>query len=240
MLRILVYPPLVKGRLLRRYQRFLADVDIGAGKTVTAFCPNSGSMSGLVEPGTRAMLSESANPERKTRYTLEMLRPRSAWVGVNTLLTNRLAEALLRGGHLHPALRGFDEIRREVKAGDSRLDFLLQKGKKKTYLEVKSVTLRVGDEARFPDAVTTRGRRHLETLMRLKKEGRGAAMLYIVQRGDCQCFAPARDIDPGYARTLKEAKKQGVRIFACGVRVTPEGIYLKGAVPLCRGYTGGD
>lgn len=227
------YPPLLTGRLLRRYKRFLADVALEDGGTVTAFCPNSGSMRGLVEPGAAAMVSESSNPHRKTRHTLEMLKSGGTWVAVNTLLTNRLAYELLANGLL--PLRGFDEIIREVTVGDSRLDFVLVKGKRKTYLEVKSVTMRVGEQAQFPDAVTSRGKKHLEALMELRKQGHGAAMLYIVQRGDCRCFAPARDIDPAYAKALDEAVKKGVKIFACGLEVEPHGIYLKGAMPLCRG-----
>lgn len=226
------YPPLRRGRLLRRYQRFLADVALEEGETVTAFCPNSGSMRGLIEPGAAAMVSESPNPHRKTRHTLEILRSGGTWVAVNTLLTNHLAYELLTKRLL--PLRGFDEIIREVTVGDSRLDFVLVKGKRKTYLEVKSVTLRVGEQAQFPDAVTLRGRKHLEALMELRKRGHGAAMLYIVQRGDCRCFAPAWDIDPAYARALDEAAKKGVRIYACGLSVKPNEIYLKGAMPLCR------
>jgi len=230
------YPPLLTGRLLRRYKRFLADVALDApvesGNTaVTAFCPNSGSMRGLLEPGAGAMVSESSDPHRKTRHTLEMIKSGKTWVAVNTLLTNHLAYELLAKGLL--PLRGFDEIIREVTVGDSRLDFLLMKGKRKTYLEVKSVTLRVGEQAQFPDAVTSRGKKHLEALMELRKQGHGAAMLYVVQRGDCRCFAPARDIDPAYARALDGAVKKGVKIYACSVEVEPRGVCLKGALPLC-------
>ncbi len=229
------YPSLVAGVLVKRYKRFLADVTLSDGKMVTAFCPNSGSMMGLIEPGTPAMLSESGNPERKTRYTLELLRPGKQWVGVNTHLTNDLAETLLRRGNLQKQFGRFTQLDREVRSGSSRLDMVLtgQKGKQ-TFIEVKSVTLRLGKEARFPDSPTVRGQKHLAELMKLKESGHRAAMLYLVQRGDCGCFGPADTIDPLYARTYLDARANGVEVHCLELGVNSRGVYYKGPMALCR------
>jgi sugar fermentation stimulation protein A len=232
------YPALIPGVLIRRYKRFLADVRFRNGRTVIAFCPNSGSMLGLTEPGTPVMLSRTKNPLRKTRHTLEMLKPREVWIAVNTHLTNDLAESLIRANMLSPALSDIDSIRREVTVGASRLDFLLTQKGKPVYVEVKSVTLQVGDSAQFPDAVTERGRRHLETLMALRSQGKKTCMLYLVQRGDCTCFAPARHIDPRYAETLVRALREGVKLYAYRLSVSPEeGVLFSGAMPLCRDFS---
>jgi sugar fermentation stimulation protein A len=225
------YPALSPGRLLRRYKRFLADVELSAGETVAAFCPNSGSMKGCSEPGSRVMLSPAGSPGRKTGYTLEMVMADGVWVGVNTLLTNRLAHNMLSMG-LIEELAPYRVLRREASCGDSRLDFLLGKGERRCYLEVKNVTLREGAACRFPDAVTLRGLRHLHALMGAVGEGHGAFMLYVVQRKDCGCFAPAEDIDPGYSRALRLAVRRGVKALAYGLEVSPEGVSLSGRLPL--------
>lgn len=231
---IYLYPSLETGVLIKRYKRFLADVELHDGRKVTAFCPNSGSMMGLVEPGTPAMLSESDNPGRKTRYTLELLRPDRHWVGVNTHLTNDFAETLLSTGKLHGQFGPFTDLRREVRTGASRLDMVLtHRGGKQTFIEVKSVTLRLGNEARFPDAPTLRGVKHLNELIALRKKGHRAAMLYLVQRGDCRCFGPAEQIDPAYASAFTEALRAGVEVHPVELGARTRGIYLKGPMPHC-------
>jgi sugar fermentation stimulation protein A len=236
MVKIAEYPPLVTGWLQRRYKRFLADVELEDGSVVTAFCPNPGSMMGLLEPGTPALLSESSDPGRRTAHTLELLRPvEGTWVAVNTLRTNAWAARVIERGLAGEALRGYAVKRREVAYGDSRLDFLLEAGRGEAYLEVKSVTLRVGAEARFPDAVTLRGRRHLRALMRAREEGKRAFMLYLVQREDCRCFAPAEDIDREYARAFREAVGAGVGVVVLALSVGAGGVYLLGGLPLCGG-----
>lgn len=225
------YGALYPGRLLRRYKRVLVDVELPGGKVLTAFCPNSGSMMGCSEPGSRVMLSPGDSPKRKTSHTLEMVRAEGVWVGVNTLLTNRLAHAMLSGG-LIEEMASHKVLKKEVVFGDSRLDFLLSDGRRHCYLEVKNVTLRQGGSCRFPDAVTQRGLRHLHSLMEAAEAGHGAFMLYIVQRNDCGRFAPAKDIDPGYSRALRLAVKRGVTALAYALEVSPGGISVSGRLPL--------
>jgi len=234
--RIYTYPKLVPVKLIKRYQRFLVDVETPDGQTVTAFCPNSGSMKGLIDPSTPGMLSESVTLHRKTRYTLEMLSPGNHWVGINTLLTNRLAEVIIHEGLLGTLIPDIQEISREVRVGNSRLDFLLAGRRTGIYVEVKSVTLREGEKAMFPDAVTLRGRKHLETLISLKHKGFGAMMLFVVQRGDCNCFEPAADIDPGYGAALSKAIGEGIEVIVARLNVAPEGITFSGIMPLCSGH----
>lgn len=223
------YGALYPGVLLRRYKRFLADVELESGGTVAAFCPNSGSMKGCSEPGSRVMLSAGDSPGRKTRHTLEMVMASGVWTGVNTLLTNALARRLMDKG-LIEGLAPFEAIRREVVFGDSRLDFLVIFGGERApcYVEVKNVTLREGPYCKFPDAVTLRGLKHLRALMRAVDMGYSAMMLYMATRGDCCRFSPDRTIDPAYAEALGLACLKGVGVLAYGLDVSPEGIYLSG------------
>lgn len=232
MIEIYRYNALQSGVLLRRYKRFLADVELPDKQIVTAFCPNSGSMKGCSEPGSLVMISYHESSERKTLYTLEMVKADGVWVGVNTLLTNDLAHRLIELKLIHE-LSPYKVIKREATFGDSRLDFLLSNGKRECFLEVKNVTLKDGHAAKFPDAVTVRGRKHLNSLMNAVKMGYNACMLYIVQRSDCDCFAPEEEIDPEYAKTLRLALECGVNVFAFKFDARPEGIYALGRV-LCR------
>lgn len=223
-------PPPVYGTLIKRYKRFLADIKLDSGKNVTAHCPNSGRMTGCAETGFRAILSESENPNRKLKYTLELVRNNTCWICVNTNRANDLAyEAILK--KRIPGLTSFDSIRREVKYGvKSRIDILGEKWGKKTYIEVKSVTL-INHKSRyaFPDAPTERGRKHLHELMHMKKQGCEAIMLFIIMRSDGKGFSPAKWIDPEYADLLKKAKGAGVKLMARLASVTPQGLGLKGA-----------
>ena len=219
-------PPLIPGRLLRRYKRFLADVEM-EGRVETVHCANPGSMMGLAAPGARVWLSRRANPTRKLPLTWELVEARGSLVGVNTAHANRLADEALALNRI-PELAGYDLRRREVACGEaSRIDFLLSgPGRPPCYVEVKSVTLSRGAAAEFPDAVTARGARHLKELMALQREGARSVMLFLAQRGDCRQFEVAGDIDPAYGAALTAARAAGVEILAYGCRVSPEAIEL--------------
>lgn len=218
--------PLIPGRLLRRYKRFLADVRLADGRRVTAHCPNSGRLLGCTAAGGVVYLSYQPNPRRRLPYTWEMIRVGRTWVGVNTLWPNRLVVEAIGNGTLCE-LQGYEEIRREVRVSQrSRLDLFLLGEKAGCYVEVKNVTLRVGDLAAFPDAVTERGTKHLRELVRLVRRGRQAALVFVVQRSDCRAFRPAHEIDPEYCRWLRHAVAAGVRILPYQARVSSRGISL--------------
>lgn len=223
----------LRGRLLRRYKRFFADVELDDGRRLTVHCPNPGSMLGCATPGAAVRCSTSDNPKRKLRHTLEMIRVGRTWVGLHTGLANAFAARVLEAGAV-PELVGYREIRREVRAGEgARLDFRLDGGRRKpAWVEVKSVTLAEGRVARFPDSVSDRGRRHAETLARLRGEGSRAVQLYVVQRGDCERVEPADDIDPRYGEALRAAARAGVEVLAIRARVGPRGIALDGPLPV--------
>jgi sugar fermentation stimulation protein A len=223
------------GRLVRRYKRFLVDVETPDGTTITAHCPNPGSMKGVDRTGSQVRCSTSLNPKRKLRHTLEMIRVGRIWVGVHTLRANQLAAIALHAGAI-PGLRGYDGVQAEVAVGGgSRLDFRLThhpEDPRPAYVEVKSVTLAEGRRARFPDAVTTRGQRHLEALTTLHGGGARAVLLFLVQRGDCESVEPADDIDPAYGRGLRSAAAAGVEILAVRARVTAGDIRLEKMLPV--------
>ena len=223
-------PPLQEGRLLQRYKRFLADVVLDSGEVVTAHCTNSGSMKSCLEEGAEVYLSPVNDPTRKTKFTWEMIRINNGWVGINTSNPNRLAYEYVTSG-LIPGIEGYTNVRREVTYGDSRFDLYAERESEKCFIEVKNVTLKEGKYALFPDAETSRGRKHLETLISIKKEGMRAIMLYIVQRTDVEIFAPAWDIDPFYAETLVRAHANGVEIFPFRVEVSPQRIMPSGLLP---------
>ncbi|SDD52353.1 DNA/RNA nuclease SfsA [Kordiimonas lacus] len=220
---------LTEGRLIKRYKRFLADVELPDGSVVVAHCANSGSMLGCKEPGSRVYLSPNTNPKAKLDWRWEMVEVDGHLVGINTSHPNKLAEEAILGGVI-PELSGYASLRREVKYGqNSRIDILLEEPEKtgaanQCFVEVKNVTLRVGNDAQFPDAVTARGTKHLRELMDMVAEGHRAVMLYLVQRGDCLSFAPATDIDPTYAATLKEAIEAGVETLCYVCDLSTDGI----------------
>ena len=223
--------PLIHGHLARRYKRFLADVVLDDGTEVVAHCTNSGSMKSCLEEGAEVWLSPAADPKRKTRYTWEMIRIKGDWVGINTSQPNALAFEWITKGEL-PGLEGLEGLRREVKWEDSRFDLYGEENGRGCFIEVKNVTMKEGDRALFPDAVTERGRKHLQTLVRVKKAGMRALMLYVVQRMDVRIFSPARDIDPAYGKALDEAVHQGVEIIVAQARVSPESIDFHRVLPL--------
>ena len=216
---------LVHGRLIQRYKRFLADVELDDGIKVTAHCTNSGSMKSCLEDGAEVYLTPVNDPKRRTKFTWEMIKIDERWVGINTNNPNKIVfEAV--SNNLIPELSGYDFVKREVKYGDSRFDVMAQKDGETCFIEVKNVTMKEGNVALFPDAVTTRGRKHLNTLVDVKKQGMRAVMLYIIQRMDVERFGPADDIDPEYGKALREAYRQGVEIIPMQANVSPEGIEL--------------
>ena len=234
-LRVPFDPPLVEGTLLRRYKRFLADVRLRDGREVTAHVPNTGAMTGCNVPGSRCWISPSDRPGRKLAWTLEVVDAGPALVAVHTGRTNDLAGRLLAARAL-PELAPWPTVRREVRFGRSRLDFVLEGARDRPpcALEVKSVTLARGELGLFPDAVTARGTRHLELLAELRRErGMEAALLFVVQRGDVRAVAPAGEIDPCYAETLRRVVgREGVLALAWGFRVSPREMVSLGRLPV--------
>jgi sugar fermentation stimulation protein A len=228
------YPPLIPGRLIRRYKRFLADVRLESGRVVTAHSPNTGAMTGCAVPGSAVRLSRAEGAHRKLRYTWELARAGRSWVMVNTHLANRLAEEAVRAGRI-PELAGYRTLRREVRYGtSSRIDLLLEDGPAggRALVEVKNVTLVEGDRALFPDAVTQRGRKHLEEMLAAHDGRTRAVMLYCVSRGDARVFAPAEAVDPVYARTLRRAVHGGLEALAYACRVGPAQVTLRRPLPV--------
>lgn len=221
---------LVHGKLIQRYKRFLADVELDSGEVVTAHCTNSGTMKSCLEEGAEVYLSPVNDPKRKTRFTWEMIKIDGGWVGINTSNPNLLAYEALRDQKID-GLRGYHQIRREVKFGDSRLDIVAENDREKCVIEVKNVTMKEGTRALFPDAITVRGKKHLATLTELKARGFRAVMLYVIQRSDIQTFGPAWEIDPAYSEALVRAIAAGVEIFPVMAKVTPQAIEIEKKIP---------
>ena len=218
--------PLLRGTLIQRYKRFLADIRLAGGEVVTAHCTNTGSMMGCKEPGSEVYVSRSDNQNRKLLYTWELIRADNTWVGINTLHPNKLVPEAVTAGVI-AELCGFDSIRREVKvSAHSRLDLCLESGNGKCFVEVKNVTLAVNRAAAFPDAVSERGTKHLRELIRLKRQGHRAAIVFVIQRSDCDSFRPADEIDQEYGRWLRRAIKAGVEALPYRAKVTPKEILL--------------
>ena len=219
--------PLVGGRLVKRYKRFLADVLLDAdGREITAHCANPGSMLGLKEPGSRVWLSPSNNPKRKLKYSWEIVEADGALVGINTAHPNKLVEEAIEEGRIRE-LSGHASMKREVKYGkNSRIDILLEDNDGgRTYVEVKNVHLmRQAGLAEFPDSVTARGAKHLGELADMVGEGHRAAMVFLVQRPDCERLSLAEDIDPAYAAAFRSARSAGVEVYAIGCDVRLDGI----------------
>jgi sugar fermentation stimulation protein A len=223
-------PPLLFGTLIKRYKRFLADVKLDDGSIITAHCPNTGRMTTCAEPGWRVALSDSQNPKRKYRYTWELVHNNKCWICVNTGRANEIATEAVQNGRI-PELTGYPEVLREQTFGNSRFDLMLRNGNELCYVEVKNVTLLADDGCyAFPDAVTERGRKHLNELIEVVKAGHRAAMLFVIPRSDGSFFRAANKIDPAYADALDAAKAAGVEIYAWRADVSPEEIRLVEAV----------
>lgn len=221
------------GVLVRRYKRFLADVLLPDGQTLTVHCPNSGSMRGCSTPGAPVLISHNANPQRKYPWTLEMVREPPGWIGVHTGRTNGLVREALENGVIDD-FGAIKAITPEVRvSAASRLDFLLDTEAGPVYLEVKQCSLVEEGVALFPDAVTSRGAKHIRELARLVTGGAGAAVLFCVVRGDALRCAPAARIDPVYAATVAWAVGQGVRFLAYQAEVSPNQVCLRRKIPFC-------
>jgi len=218
--------------LLKRYKRFLADVEMQDKRVITVHCPNSGSMLGCSSPGSRVMISRSDNPARKYPNTLELVQSDGVWIGVNTSLTNKLVREALEQGVVRE-LGMPDAIIPEVKTSpNTRLDFLLECNGSRIYMEVKNCSLAENRVAMFPDAKTVRGTKHLNELMALKKQGSMSAVFFCIQRQDADCFRPAQHIDPVYAETLAGAARAGVMVLAYRADVSPEEIRIAKPLPV--------
>jgi sugar fermentation stimulation protein A len=230
--------PLLRGRLVQRYKRFLADVTLDTGETVTASCPNTGAMIGLSSPGMTVYVSTNDLPTRKYRHTLELVEANDAerltLVGINTGLPNRIVTEAIRSGQI-ASLAGYETLRGEVKYGSSsRIDMLLEHPHQKScYVEVKNVHLsRVRGAAEFPDSVTARGAKHLVELAAMVAAGHRAVMVYLVQRGDVDRFTLAEDVDPVYAAAFRRARGEGVEALAYVCSMSLAGIEVAAQIPI--------
>ena len=221
---------LISGLFLKRYKRFFVDIKIN-NQIVTAHCPNTGSMHGLLEKGNKVWLSKSNNPKRKLKYTLEIIEAQKSKVGVNTLSANKIIYQSLKN-KLIKEFKNILEIKPETKFGkNTRFDFLLLNKKNKVFVEVKNVTLsREKGLAEFPDSVTTRGLKHIGELIKASKKNYKIFIIYLIQRDDCNSFAIAKDIDPNYANALSKAVKKKLNVLCYDCKFSSKGIKLNNII----------
>ena len=217
---------LIAGRLIKRYKRFFVDVKI-KNKTITAHCPNTGSMYGLLKKGNKVWVTKSDNPNRKLKYTLQIIEDKKSKVGVNTHLTNKIVHHALKNN----LIREFDkkiQVKPETKFGtNTRFDFLITQKKFKAFIEVKNVTLsRIKNLAEFPDAITSRGLKHINELLKASNMGYKIFILYLIQRDDCKLFKIAEDVDPEYSNSLVKAVKKKLNILCYDCKFSSKGIKL--------------
>ena len=229
---------LISAKLIKRYKRFLCDVRLENDEVITVHCPNSGSMKTCIKENWKVMLSESSNPKRKLKHTLEMIHNEKCWIAVNTHLSNKIVKEAIEKNQIEE-LTNYKEIKTEVKYGrhNSRIDILLKQDKQNLkqdcYVEVKNVTLLGSDgNYQFPDAVTLRGRKHLEELIYMKENGYRAVVFFLIQRSDGNIFTPAVDIDPNFAETLKIAYNKGVEIIIYQTDISTKEIRIKNKISL--------
>ena len=217
---------LISGQFIKRYKRFFVDIKI-KNKVVTAHCPNTGSMFGLLKKGNRVWLSKSNNPKRKLKYTLQIIEDQKSKVGVNTHLTNKIVLHALKNNLIKEFNKNI-EIKPEFKFGENtRFDFLILKKKYKAFIEVKNVTLsRIKNIAEFPDAVTSRGLKHINELIKASRQGYEIFILYLIQRDDCKSFTIAKDIDPLYSNSLAKAVKKKLNVLCYDCKFLSKGIKL--------------
>lgn len=216
----LPWPELLRGTLIRRYKRFLADVELDDGRVVTAHCANSGRMTTCSQPGRPVYLSFHDDPRRKLKYTWQLIRMPGAWVGVNTLVPNRLVAQTIRNSNL-PGFSGYQSVTAEVRVNaHTRLDLKLEaRERRDCYIEIKNCTLVEDGCAMFPDAPTVRGQKHLTVLEQVARKGARAVIFFLVQRTDARLFSPADQVDPQYGRLLRRVVEAGVEILAYDVRI---------------------
>ena len=221
---------LLKGTLIKRYKRFFIDIKY-QNKTITAHCPNTGSMMGLLNKGNDVWFSESDNPKRKLKYTLEIIDINKKLVGINTQLANKIVFEALNQKKIKNLIK-FNNIKTEAKFSDkTRFDFLISNENEKCFLEVKNVTLvRKNNIAEFPDAITSRGTKHLNELIRAKKKGYESYILYLIQRESCKSFKIAKDLDQKYKNAFNDALKNGVKILCYDCKISNEEIILNNRI----------
>ena len=221
---------LLQGTLVKRYKRFFVDIEY-KNKIITGHCPNSGSMLGLLDAGNRVWFSVSNNPKRKLKYTLELIEVKKKLVGINTLLTNKIVLEALNNKKIEN-LKKFNIIKTEVKfSNKTRFDFLISNSKEKCFLEIKNVTLvRKRKVAEFPDAVTSRGTKHLRELVAAKKKGYKSYILYLIQRDNCESFKIANDIDEKYKIAFDDAIKSGIKILCYDCKLSNKEIKLNNPI----------
>ncbi|MEA5479253.1 DNA/RNA nuclease SfsA [Pseudanabaena galeata UHCC 0370] len=236
MSQVYTYPDLITGRLVSRYKRFFADIELENGEVITAHCANTGPMTGVCKLGSPVLVSHHPSPKRKLAYSWEAIYLDEQWIGINTSLPNRVIGHML-DRHLLPELEPYNTVKGEVAYGNekSRIDFLLTNGEdssQKTYVEVKNTTWCMGSLALFPDTVTTRGQKHIRELMSVLTEDTSAALIFFINRGDCDRFAAGAEADPEYARLLKEAIAKGVKVLPCRFAIEPPKITYLGLADL--------
>ena len=221
---------LISGLLIKRYKRFFVDIKI-KNQVITAHCPNTGSMYGLLKKGNKVWISKSNNPNRKLKYTLEIIENNKSKVGVNTHSSNKIVHDALKN-NLIDEFKNLLEIKPETKFGtNTRFDFLVLKKKDKSFIEVKNVTLcRKKEIAEFPDAVTSRGLKHINELLKASKKNYKIYILYLIQRDDCKTFTIAKDIDPNYANALTKAVKKKLNILCYDCKFSSKGIKLSNKI----------
>ena len=221
---------LISGLFIKRYKRFFVDAKVN-GQTITAHCPNTGSMYGLLKKGNKVWLSKSDNPNRKLKYTLEIIEDNKSKVGVNTHSSNKIVYHALEN-NLIDEFRDIEKIKPEIKFGkNTRFDFLLINKKIKTFIEVKNVTLsRKKDIAEFPDTITARGLKHINELIKASKKNYKIFIIFLIQRNDCKSFMVAKDIDPNYANALKKAVKNKLNILCYDCKFSSKGIEVNNKI----------
>lgn len=230
------YSELIIGRLVSRYKRFFADIELENSEVITAHCANTGPMTGVCKLGSPVLVSYHPSPKRKLAYSWEAIYLDEQWIGINTSIPNRVIGHML-DRHLLPELEPYNTVKSEIAYGNekSRIDFLLTNGddtSQKTYVEVKNTTWSMGSLALFPDTITTRGQKHIRELMSVLAEDTSAALIFFINRGDCDRFAAGAEADPEYARLLKEAIAKGVKILPCRFAIEPPKITYLGLAEL--------
>jgi len=230
------YPSLLAGKLVKLYKRFFADIELTTGEIITAHCANTGPMTSVSTIGSEVYVSQNSDPKRKLKYSWEIIQVNQTWVGINTSLPNKIIGKML-ADHLISELEPYDTIKPEVAYGveKSRIDFLLtDKTSCKTYVEIKNTTWHQENVALFPDTVTTRGQKHLRELISIIDQNTKAALIYFINRHDCDAFAAGTEADPEYGRLLQEAIAAGVKILPCRFEVTPTGVTYLGLAKLIK------
>ena len=230
------YPKLIPGTLIRRYKRFLADIQLSSGEEITAHCPNTGPMIGVSNEGSSVFVSRSDNPKRKLAYTWELIQVNKTWVGINTSLPNKVVKLAIEQGKIPELSANYHQIKSEVPYGKhrkSRIDLQLLEvnDERPIYIEIKNTTLAENNQALFPDTTTTRGQKHLLELMDLLPDAR-PIMLYFINRNDCTDFGVGDAYDAKYGQLLRQAMRQGVKVLPCRFDISPQGIRYLGQAKL--------